>query len=276
MKKFILAVTAAIATSLTPLTALSATPAEDIKAFQAYFVERFPDTEFQHFADGVYGIDDDARFQWENIEEFPPYEDLVAKGEAMWNKPFKNGKTFTDCFGSADIKTNYPYFDVESGEVKTLEEDINACLISNGEKKLKYKKGKMANLTGYIAQESQGKVFDVTIPNEAALAAYNFGKRQFYQKRGQLNFSCADCHVKNVGNKIRSERLSPALGQMTHFPVYRLQWQSLGTPHRRFAGCNSQARAKPFKAQSKEYKSLEYFLTMMGNGLEANGPSSRK
>ena len=48
------------------------------------------------------------------------------------------------------------------------------------------------------------------------------------------------------------------------------------TLHERFAGCLNRVRAKPFKAQQDEYKNLEYFLTYMSNGLEINGPGSRK
>ena len=91
-----------------------------------------------------------------------------------------------------------------------------------------------------------------------------------------MNMSCADCHVHNSGNKIRADILSPALGHATHFPVYRSKWGGLGTMHRRYGGCNKQVRAKPYKAQSDEYRALEYFHTFMSNGLEANGPGARK
>ena len=50
----------------------------------------------------------------------------------------------------------------------------------------------------------------------------------------------------------------------------------MGTLHRRFAGCMTNIRAKPFKAQGTEYANLEYFLTYMSNGLEFNGPGARK
>ena len=88
--------------------------------------------------------------------------------------------------------------------------------------------------------------------------------------------SCAACHAQNSGLKVRGDLLSPALGQVTHFPVYRAKWGTVGTLHRRFSGCNKQVRAKPFKAQGEEYRNLEYFLTTMSNGLKLNGPSSRK
>jgi len=109
-----------------------------------------------------------------------------------------------------------------------------------------------------------------------AMAAYEQGKQYYYTKRGQLNFSCADCHVKNAGMMIRADMLSPALGHPTHFPVYRSKWGDMGTLHRRFDGCNKQVRAEPLPAQGEDYRNLEYFLTYMSNGMETNGPGARK
>jgi sulfur-oxidizing protein SoxA len=75
---------------------------------------------------------------------------------------------------------------------------------------------------------------------------------------------------------IRADKLSPALGQPTHFPVYRSKWGEMGTLHRRYVGCNRNIRAKPFKPQSDEYRALEYFHTYMSNGIAVNGPGARK
>jgi sulfur-oxidizing protein SoxA len=124
---------------------------------------------------------------------------------------------------------------------------------------------------------SRGEIINVQIPDDPrALAIYERGKNHFYAKRGQLNMACADCHIHNAGNKVRADLLSPALGQISHFPVYRSKWGGLGTLHRRYGGCNKQVRAKPHKPQSDEYKALQYFHTYMSNGLEMNGPGARK
>jgi sulfur-oxidizing protein SoxA len=128
-----------------------------------------------------------------------------------------------------------------------------------------------------MAYTTRGKPITTSIPSDPrALEWYERGKEHFYAKRGQLNFSCADCHVGNSGNKIRADILSPALGHVSHFPVYRSKWGGLGTIHRRYEGCNKQVRAKPFKKQSDEYRALEYFHTYMSNGLTWNGPGARK
>lgn len=256
-----------------------ASPEDDRKAFAEYFHKRFPDTPHEDFVNGVYSIDKPAREQWVEIEEFPPYELALAEGKDLFETPFANGKTYADCFpnGGIGIRQNYPYFDTETGMVKTIELEINECREKNGEKPYKYKKGKIASISAYMAFTSRGEKLNVVIPDDPrAMAAYEAGKEFYYSKRGQLNFSCADCHVGNSGMMIRADKLSPALGHPTHFPVYRSKWNDMGTLHRRFDGCNKQVRAKPLKTQGEEYRNLEYFITYMSNGMEMNGPGARK
>lgn len=258
---------------------VQASPAQDLEIFQKYNKERFPNVPLQEFANGAYSFDEAGRENWEAIEEFPPYEVFIDNGEEMWGTPFANGKTYKDCFPDGPvIAQKYPRWDKEQGQVVTLALAINQCREANGEKPLKYKKGDINNILSYIAFQSRGQKTQVEIPADepGALAAYEAGKKFYYTRRGQLNFSCAACHLQNSGLNIRSEALSPALGHTTHWPTYRSKWGTVGTLHRRFTGCNKQVRAKPFKAQGEEYRNLEYFLTYMSNGLELNGPGTRK
>lgn len=259
--------------------AVQAGPQEDLKEFRAYFAERFPDVPFDDFVNGVYSIDEASREQWQSIEEFPPYELNIEKGKELFNTPFKNGKTYASCFRNdgIGIKQDFPYYDAASKQVVTLESAINTCREENGEAPLGWSKGAIADISAYMAYTSRGNKIDVKIPSdEGATDAYNQGKFHFYSKRGQLNLSCADCHKSNAGNRIRADLLSPALGHVSHFPVYRSKWGGLGTLHRRYGGCNKQVRAKPFSSQSDEYRNLEYFHTYMSNGLPMNGPGARK
>ena len=261
------------------LTAQATTPEEDLAAFRDFFKNRFPDVPTEEYTNGVYAIDPVGRENWEAIEEFPPYEPFVDEGRTMWETPFANGKTYQDCFPEGPaMESKFPNWDKQKEMVMTLPLALNQCREANGEKPLKYKKGPISNLLAYIAFESRGQTTNVEIPTDdpKALAAYENGKKFYYTRRGQLNFSCATCHLQNAGMRIRSDILSPALGHTTHWPVYRSKWGELGTLHRRFDGCNKQVRAKPFKAQSDEYKALEYFETYMSEGLPVNAPSMRQ
>ena len=293
MKKILLIATAFSIAFGAPL-AVMASPSGDLKAFRAYFKKRFPDVKMSDYKDGIYAINQERREAWLEFEDFaPPYEDGVALGKKLFNTPFKNGKTYASCFknNGIGIRQDFPYYDTNAGKLVTLEAAINACRTSNGEKKLKFKKGKMAAISGYMAYTSRGNKINIKVPNDPrALAIYERGKRHFYAKRGQLNFSCADCHVYQSGTMARGNLLSPALGHITHFPVWRKKWakktfakknkrgatDGFGTIQRRYGGCNKQVRAKPFKAQKAEYNALEYFHTYMSNGLEVNGPGLRQ
>jgi sulfur-oxidizing protein SoxA len=279
MKKIIRNVAFGVA-SLSVAAASVAGPEEDRQAFRKFYENRFPQVQpFGDFQNGVYSILPEARQQWESIEEFPPYELSIERGEQIYNKTFANGKSMKDCFGEdGAVREKYPHWDKSRGMVVTMELAINECLEANGEKPLKYKKGAIADVSSYMSYNSRGQVLNVEIPSDdpRALAAYEMGKEQFYTKRGQLNFACADCHMYTAGMLYRADTTSPALGHATSWPVFRSKWQEMGTLHRRFAGCHTNIRANPYKAQGEEYRNLEYFVSYMSNGLEFNGPAARK
>lgn len=250
-----------------------ADPKSDREAFVNYFSSLFPKMDYQDFGNGVYAIDTASRDQWESLEEFPPYEIDIDHGESI----YKQSAALQTCFPNAaeGIAQNYPYFDTETKQVITLPLAINNCLSQHGENALPYLKDDMAKLLAYFVYQSRGKNINLETPKDDALASYEAGKRFFYSRRGQLNMACAHCHVDNAGKRIRNSVISPALGHTSHFPAYRSKWRSLGTLHRRFSGCIKNLGAKPFPAQSEEYRNLEYFLSYMSNGIALNGPSIR-
>jgi sulfur-oxidizing protein SoxA len=273
-------VLAALALTAVPSSFAAETPdpVADAKAFQKYFTTKFPKLKLEDFVNGPYSMNEDMHRQWEEKEQFPPYEFALDLGKELFAKPFKNGKTFADCFanGGIGVRQNYPYFDEKEGKVVTLELALNRCRETNGEAPFSYVKDEMAALTAYMAFTSRGKPFDIKIPNDPrALDAYQNGKRYFYTRRGQLNFSCATCHVQEPGERIRAEVLAPALGILNAMPIYRSEWSGMGTISRRFTTCNSQIRGVPLDPQADEYRDLEYYLSYVSNGLPISGPGAR-
>ncbi len=253
-------------------------PPVEAKAFRDFFTQKFPRLKLEDFVNGPYSMSEDMHRQWEEKEQFPPYEFSVDMGKEMFSKPFKNGKSYADCFPNQGIgiRQNYPYFDDKEGKVVTLELALNRCREANGEAPFSYVKDEMAALTAYMAFTSRGKPFDIKIPDDPrALEAYQNGKRYFYTRRGQLNFSCATCHVQIPGERIRAEVLAPALGILNAMPIYRSEWSGMGTISRRFTTCNSQIRGVPLNPQDDEYRDLEYYLSYVSNGLPISGPGAR-
>jgi L-cysteine S-thiosulfotransferase len=269
---------AALLLAIAQAAAGTTDPAAEARAFRAYFVRKFPQVKLDDFVNGPYALSEDMRRQWQDKEQFPPYEFSLEAGKELFAKPFANGKHYGDCFPDQGIgvRQNYPQFDAKSGQVITLELALNQCREANGEKAISYTGEDMAALTAYMAFTSRGKPFDIRIPDDPrALEAYENGKRYFYSRRGQLNFSCATCHVQNPGERLRAEVLAPALGILNAMPIYRSEWGGMGTVSRRFTSCNSQVRGVPLEPQAEEYRDLEYFLSYVSNGLPISGPGAR-
>ena len=91
----------------------------------------------------------------------------------------------------------------------------------------------------------------------------------------RANPACAGCHIHNAGNIMRMEIISPALGQATHWPIFR-GGEELMTFQGRFKRCMEQMRAAPFGFDSEEWNNLEFYLSYLSNGLPLKSSVFRK
>ncbi|MEW5823572.1 MAG: sulfur oxidation c-type cytochrome SoxA [Pseudomonadota bacterium] len=283
MKKYLMsAVIAGLALSAGASYAQPSNPSDPkqfTEEFREFFYKRFPDVPKAEYNMGVYALLPDARAQWEAAEEFPPYMDAVDKGKKLWATKFPNGKTYEECLGhpAKGLRAKYPFFDTAASKVRILESDLIACQSANGvEKPMDTKSKDLSALSAYLSYESRGMKVDVSIPNAAAVTAFNDGKATWYRKTGQLNLSCADCHQYHSGQNARAETLSPGIGKTAHWPVFRMSKDNMVRLQERFEGCVRDTRAAPYKQFGKEFQNLEYFLAYIDNGLEINGPAVRK
>ena len=281
MKKLIPGLVMLLTASLS--SAVYSSPEDDIAAFQGFFAERFKDVSLEQYKDGVNALPQyaDRRGNWELLLDFPPYEEHVEKAREEWATPFANGKTFADCAAEWPAATAYPWYEPETDELHTVVGDINRCLEENGEEVItNLKHGKIARLVIAFREQFNGQKMNVDVSHPGAQKLYEQGKQFYWAKRGQLNFSCADCHVHSSGQKVRGDVLSAGLGHTTGFPVYRTKWslagKPLGTIHRRYGGCNNQVRAEAFKPQGPEYKALELYEAVMNTGVPLSVPSQRQ
>ena len=254
-----------------------ALPEEDRIALINHYKQVFPNIKFDDYIYGALAINPEAKEQYDEVMEFPPFAADVRQGGVMWETPFKNGERFASCFkyDGNNAAASFPYFDDKANRVVTFENAINDCLKLNNEKEIKYASRDMAILTAYARSLSDKAKLSIKIKTPGALAAYEKGKQFYYQRQGQLNFSCATCHVDNPGKYIRSELLSMMVGQASHWPVFRAGTEPV-TLQARFIGCQKNTRAEPKEANSPEYNNLEFFMTYMSNGLKMQSPVFRK
>jgi len=276
MKKIVIAL-AGLGVLLGAVSA-NAGPEEDRLKLVSYFKNKYPDVKTEDYVYGALAFDPDAMSQYKSIMEFPPYSGELDKGEKLWKTPLKSGKTYADCLpnGGKEIAGNYPMFDEAKGKVVTLEDVINACRVANGEAAYAFGDPKtMGLLTAYMRTLSDGMKMNIKVDSPAALKAYQDGKKTFFSRGGQLNFSCGNCHVDAAGNRLRSELLSPVVGQATHWPVFR-GGDTLVTLQKRYEGCHKSVRQSPDQAGSTRYNNLEYFHSYISNGLELHASVFRK
>lgn len=276
MKKILLAM-AGIGLLSGAITA-NAGPEEDRMKLVNYFTQKYPDVKLENYVYGALAFDPDAKSQYDAIMEFPPYIGELEKGKKMFETPFKNGKTYASCLpnGGKMIAGNYPMFDDAKGKVVTFDDAVNNCRVANGEEAYKLEDDKtMGVLMAYIGTLSDGMKVNIKVQGPAALKAFEDGKKTYYTRVGQFNFSCASCHVENAGNRLRSELLSPVVGQATHWPVFR-GGERITSLQERYRGCFNNVRQVPDKQGSERFNNLEYFHTYLSNGLEMKASVFRK
>lgn len=239
--------------------------------------QKYPNIEVNQFIYGALAYEPDAKSQYDAIMEFPPFLNFLEQGKSLWETPFKNGKNYASCFknNAKNILGNYPYFDEKLKKVVTFEMALNICREKNNEPAYDYENKDFLNLIAYSRTLSDGSKVNIQVKSKEALKAFNKGKEYFYTRRGQMNFACYHCHVNYFGEKIRSELLSPVIGQTTHWPVFR-GGDQLFTLQIRYQNCNKQTRAEPAKLGSEDYNNLEYFHSYMSNGLELKSSVFRK
>jgi len=254
------------------------TPEQDRAQLVALFAERFPGVALEDYVYGAMIASPDARTQYEQIMEFPPFLNDIEAGKRIWDTPFRNGTRFADCFPDAgrNVAGGYPRYDEKLGRVVTFEAALNLCLRASGEPPMAYgERHPMGVLTAYARTLSDGMRMRIEIATPAAREHYAAGKDLFFRRIGQLNAACAGCHVHNAGNTMRMEIISPALGHATHWPIFR-GGEELMTFQGRFKRCMEQMRAVPYGYDSPEWNDLEYFLSYLSNGIPLKSSVMRK
>jgi sulfur-oxidizing protein SoxA len=172
------------------------------------------------------------------------------------------------------VRTRYPRFDPTRGKLINLEQQINRCREEHLQTTpYPYESEALLALTTFIAWQSRGLPIEVRIDGPAQ-PFFEAGKGFFYQRRGQLDLTCAHCHEQYAGQRLRGDVVSQ--GQINGFPVYRFTWQTLGSTHRMFEWCNTSVRAEPYALGADDYVNLELFLAWRGRGLPVETPAVRR
>jgi len=204
----------------------------------------------------------------------------VLEGKALWRlKTGAADKACLDCHGEASISmrgvaTRYPAFDGERQQALDLARRINLCRKEyQNATALPYESKELLALTTYVARQSRGLPIADPAADARLQPFIDAGRQTFNRRQGQLNLSCAQCHDDNWDKQLAGNPVTQ--GQVTGYPLYRLEWQGLGSLQRRMRNCMVGMRAEPFDYGASEFVDLELFMTWRSRGLAIETPAVR-
>jgi L-cysteine S-thiosulfotransferase len=201
----------------------------------------------------------------------------VLQGESLWaRKAGATARSCQDCHGNAEasmkgIAARYPAFDAVLARPLDLEQRINRCRTENQRAEpLAWESEDLLALTAFVARQSRGLPIAVVAGPELR-PFLDLGKELFRQRQGQLNLSCSQCHDDNWGKRLASSVIPQ--GHPTGYPIYRLDWQSLGSLQRRLRSCMTGVRAAPFDYGAPQAVALELYLMERARGMPIDTPA---
>jgi sulfur-oxidizing protein SoxA len=203
----------------------------------------------------------------------------VLEGQVLWTaKPGPEARSCADCHGDASVSmkgvaARYPAFDSAAGRPVDLEQRINGCRTKQQRAPaFAFESRPLLAITAYVARQSRGMKIGIAADarNEPFLAA---GREQFQRRRGQLNLACTQCHNDNWGRHLGGSLIPQA--HPTGYPIYRLEWQELGSLQRRLRACMIGVRAEAYDYGAPELVNLELFLMWRARGMVWESPAVR-
>jgi sulfur-oxidizing protein SoxA len=203
----------------------------------------------------------------------------VLDGEALWKRKAGTAeKACADCHGDAatsmkGVAARYPTFDKALGRPIDLEQRINLCRANHQQATpLAFESRDLLALTAFVARQSRGSPIEAGAdPQLEPFIAK--GRALYSQRQGQLNLACTNCHNDNWDKRLAGSAITQ--GHATGYPLYRLEWQTLGSLQRRLRACLTGIRAQAYDFGSPELVELELYLMSRARGLPMEAPAVR-
>lgn len=203
----------------------------------------------------------------------------VQDGAALWDRPAgASQKSCASCHGTAatsmhGVAARYPAFDTTRQRPLDLRQRIDACRVDHQQAApLATEGADQLAIESFVALQSRG--LPIAAPVDAKLQpAVERGARLFTQRMGQLDFSCAQCHDDHAGQRLGGSTIPQA--HPTGYPLYRLEWQGMGSLQRRLRNCMAGVRAEPFAYGAPELVELELYLAQRAAGMRLDAPAVR-
>ena len=186
----------------------------------------------------------------------------LLDGEALWGKLGCAGCHKEAATSMKGVAARYPA--TVGGKLTTLEQQVR-----HKNPELAYESRDLLALTAFVAKHSRGMAIEVS-EIKSNLEA---GRAFFHRRQGQLNLACAQCHDDNWGKKLAGTPIPQA--HPTGYPLYRLEWQGVGSLTRRLRNCLAGMRAELYPHGAPELVDLELYLMWRARGMKMEAPAVR-
>lgn len=204
---------------------------------------------------------------------------FVADGEALWRQPAgPAAKSCASCHGDArtsmrGVAARYPAFDARLARPVTLGERLSLCRTRQQRMEAwRAESAELLALEAHVALQSRGQA--IAPPEDTRLAPFRArGEQRYRQRIGQLDLACAQCHDEHAGRRLGGSTIPQ--GHPTGYPIYRLEWQALGSLQRRLRGCFAGVRAELPPYGAIELVELELHLASRAAGMPVESPAVR-
>lgn len=199
----------------------------------------------------------------------------LLDGEQLWNRKAGSAdKSCAECHQTMKgVAARFPAFDSSKNKLLNLDQRINACRVEQQKAApLQLEGRELLGLSAYIGRQSRGMPIESSV-SEKRKPFLEAGRTAFNRRQGQLNLSCAQCHDQNWGKSLAGSPIPQ--GHPTGYPIYRLEWQGVGSLQRRLRNCMIGIRAEPYAYGSREYVELEFYLMWRARGMKLETPAVR-
>ena len=203
----------------------------------------------------------------------------VLEGEALWNrKAGAAGRACADCHGDArasmkGVAARHPAFDAAqraAGRSRAAHQRLPRRAAAGAAARLREPGAAGADR---LRRAPVARPADRDRDRRAHAAVPRRGPDDLPPPPGPAQPRLRQCHDDNWGRQLAGNVIPQA--HPTGYPLYRLEWQGLGSLQRRLRNCLVGIRAEPYEYGAPELVELELYLMWRARGMLFEAPGVR-
>ena len=173
------------------------------------------------------------------------------------------------------VAARYPAYDTALGRPVTLGAAHRRVPRAPpaGRRRWRPRARELLGLEGYVALQSRG--MPIAPPDDPRLAPFRERGRALSGRRHRPTQPRVRAVPRRQRGQAPGRQRDPARRTPPAYPIYRLEWQGLGSLERRLRGCMTGVRAEPAAWGSADFTDLQVWLAWRAKGMAVESPGVR-